>query len=245
MMYHVLPGDAQVEAFRASGIEGEVLVCREALIYGPIDAEDLDSFWRERAQFIVSEYGEDEISYHENVADQLSRLQDLGPDDEVALWFEYELFCSVNMWFCLSLLENTGAAVYRVEPLGRDVEDRWDGFGNFSGEEMKAAFELRTRLNDEQVALGSSLWRAYRSKEHAVLRDLSAKCDADCFPYLKEVVAAAAEEDIHPQEVVKEIVLGIGSKELKDVFPEFKRRAGVYGYGDQQVQQLIDGLRPS
>ncbi|HTH51743.1 MAG TPA: DUF1835 domain-containing protein [Pyrinomonadaceae bacterium] len=245
MIYHVLPGDAQVAAFRASGIEGEMLVCREALIYGPIDAADLDSFWSERAQFIVREYGEDEITYHEKVADELSRLQDLGPDDEIALWFEYELFCSVNMWFCLSLLKDTGATVSRVEPLGRDVEDRWDGFGDFSAEEMKAAFALRTRLSDDQVALGAQLWDAYRMKKHAALKELAAKCDADCFPYLKEVAAAAAEEDIQPLEVVKEIVLGIGSKELKDVFPEFKKRAGVYGYGDLQVQHLIDQLRPS
>jgi hypothetical protein len=245
MIYHVLPGDAQVEAFKASGIGGEMLVCREALMYGPIDAPDLDSFWRERAQFIVSEYGEDEIAYHENVADPLTRLQDAGPDDEVALWFEYELFCSVNMWFCLSLLRDTGATVYRVEPLGRDVEDRWDGFGEFSGEEMKAAFELRTRLSTEQVHLAAELWEAYRSKDHLALKRLAEKCDTDCFPYLREIVAAAAEQDIQPREVVKEIVLGLGSKELKDVFPEFKKRAGVYGYGNVQVQQLIDQLRPS
>lgn len=241
MIYHVLPGDAQVEVFGQSGIAGEVIICREALIHGPIDADDLEQFWSDRAHFIVGEYGEDEIAYHDNVARELSRLQDVERGDDVYLWFEYELFCSVNMWFCLSLLKDTGAQVFRVEPLGRDVEERWDGFGGFTSEDMKASFALRTALSSEQVRLGAELWDAYKTNDHVRLKRLASTCDTDCFPYLKEVVAAASEEDIHPLEVVKEIVAG-GSRDLDRVFAEFKKRAGVYGYGDLQVQDLIDRL---
>lgn len=244
MIYHVLPGDAQVEAFQKSGITGELIVCREALIHGPIDAVDLDLFWNERAQYVLAGYGQDEISYHDNVARELARLQDVESGDEVNLWFEYELFCSVNMWFCLWLLSAAKPVVYRVEPIGLDVENRWDGFGNFTSDDMRAAFQLRTRLSPQQVELGAELWTAYRSKDHVELKALTAKCDADCFPYLKEVVAAVAEEDILPLEVVKEILAG-GRRDLAHVFPEFKKRAGVYGYGDLQVQQLIDQLGSS
>jgi len=242
MIYHVLPGDAQLDAFKQSGTQGEVIICREALIHGPIDAPDLEQFWDTRARYIVAEYGEDEIAYHDNVARELAGLQELEDTDEVNLWFEYELFCSVNLWFCLSLLKDTGATVYRVEPLGRDVEERWNGFGGFTGEEMRAAFALRTHLSPEQVALGADLWESYRTKNYPSVKRLAEKCDTDCFPYLREVAAAAAEQDIHPKEVVKEIIAGIGSRELNEVFPEFKKRAGVYGYGDLQVQHLIDQL---
>ena len=85
MIYHVLPGDAQVEEFKGSNIEGELIVCREALISGPIDAETDEQFWNERAQHIVSAYGEDEIIYHEKVADELARLADVDADDGVPL----------------------------------------------------------------------------------------------------------------------------------------------------------------
>ncbi|MBV9242618.1 MAG: hypothetical protein JO314_11480 [Acidobacteria bacterium] len=241
MIYHVLPGDAQVPEFKASGVQGEMIVCREALIHGPIDAEDLEQFWNERAQFIVGQWGEDEIAYHDTVARELSRLQDVSGSDEVNLWFEYELFCSVNMWFCLWLLKDTGSTVYRIEPLGHDVEKRWDGFGGFTADEMRAAFELRTRVSQEQVELGADLWQAYRTNDHSRLKQLASKCDTDCFPYLKEVAAAAAEEDIHPLEVLKEI-RARGIHDFQDVFAEFKKRAGVYGYGDLQVKQLLDRL---
>lgn len=240
MIYHVLPGDAQVEECKKAGIEGELIVFREALIDGPIDADDLEQFWRERAQHIVSAYGEDEIVYHEKVADEISKLSDLDSSDEVNLWFEYELFCSVNMWLCLSLLADTDATVYRIEPIGLDEKNRWDGFGKFTADDMKAAFELRSKFADDEVELGSKLWNAYRRKKYSILKELATD-ERECFPYLKEVAAAAAEQDIRPLEIVREIMAG-GEKEFDEIFVEFKKRAGVYGYGDLQVQRLVDQL---
>src|SRR4051794_19671008 len=104
MIYHVLQGDAQVAEFKKACIEGEPIVFREALISGPVDADDLDTFWNERAQYILADYGEDEIEYKDKVVGEIVQLLDAADDDEVNLWFEYELFCSVNMWFCLWLL---------------------------------------------------------------------------------------------------------------------------------------------
>lgn len=241
MIYHILPGDSLVEEFKQTGIEGEVIVCREALVDGPIDAETLDEFWQQRAHFILAEHGDDEIEYHEKVADQLNKLTELNADDEVNLWFEYELFCSVNMWFCLSLLEQTNAAVYRVKPIGLDEENRWDGFGKFTADDLKAAFELRTRFASEEVVLGSELWNAYRRKKIAGLRLRLGETEYPCFPFLSEVVAAASEQDVRPLEIVKEIKAG-RTTGFDEIFQKFRQRAGVYGYGDVQVRRLLDQL---
>lgn len=238
MIYHVLPGDAQVEEFYKSGLEGKVIVCREALIDGPIDADALYEFWEQRARFVVVEHGSDEIDYHEKVAGELMLLTELEPDDEVNLWFEYELFCSVNMWFCLSLLSETEATVFRVEPIGLDFEKRWDGFGFFDAAALLACADLRTKLTAADIELGTKLWNAYRRRDHTALREL-AKTESAAFPYLGEVAAAAIDQDIEPLEIVRSITAA-GEKDLAKVFPEFRKRAAVYGYGDTQVQKLLD-----
>lgn len=238
MIYHVLPGDSIAAEFKKTNIEGEVIVCREAFIAGPIDADDMDVFWSERSQFVLAEYGEDEIEYHEKVADELAKLTDMTADDEVNLWFEYELFCSVNMWFSLSLLGETGASIYRVEPIGLDVEKRWDGFGQFTADDLLACFEMRTKLSGDETRLGDSLWQAYRHKDSVDLKQL-AKNQTPAFPYLAEVVAAAIEQDIQPLEVIRAITSS-GETDFEKIFAEFKKRAGVYGYGDLQVERLIE-----
>jgi hypothetical protein len=240
MVMHVLPGDSLVEEFRKTNIGGDVIVCREALISGPIDADSLDEFWQRRARFILSEYGEDEIEYHEKTAAGLNKLTELESDDEVNLWFEYELFCSVNLWFCLSLLNETGATIYRVEPIGLDEDKRWDGFGHYVADDLKACFEMRHKLTQSDAYLGAQLWNAYRQKDVLKLKEL-AKTDNAAFPCLSEVVAAANEQDIQPLEILRTIT-SKGEADFGKIFSEFKKRAGVYGFGDLQVQRLLDHI---
>ena len=240
MIYHVLPGDGQVREFTQLSLKGELIVCREALVDGPIDAPTLDEFWQHRARFVLSEHGDDEIEYYEKVADPLNKLSETGETDEVNLWFEYELFCSVNMWFCLSLLAETGAAVYRVEPVGLGEGDRWDGFGHFQADDLRASFDTRKRLTPEDIALGNSLWQAYRNKDHSLLTKLG-KTQAAAFPFLSEVVTAAVEQEVRPIETIRAITGG-GETDFGKIFVEFRKRAGVYGYGDLQVQRLLDSI---
>lgn len=240
MIYHVLPGDSLVAEFKKTSLDGRIIVCREALVAGPIDAETLYEFWEQRARFVLSAYAEDEIVYHETVAEELAKLLETDDGDEVNLWFEYELFCSVNMWFCLSLVEHTDAAIYRVEPIGLDEPNRWDGFGQFTDDDLLAAFALRTAMDAEEKKLGAELWRAYSRDDQTKLKELS-ETDSPAFPYLKEVVAAASEQDIRPLEVLREITSN-GESDFGKIFVEFRKRAGVYGYGDDQVQRLLDQL---
>ncbi|MBK9766180.1 MAG: DUF1835 domain-containing protein [Chloracidobacterium sp.] len=129
MIYHVLPGDSLVEEFRKSEIDGDVIVCRECMIVGDVSGETLDELFEHRSHFLLIEYGTDEIDYHEQVADELSRLVDLPDGTIVNLWFEYELFCQVNLWFCLYLLSGTEATIYRVAPSERNSDEVWKGFG--------------------------------------------------------------------------------------------------------------------
>lgn len=240
MIYHVLPGDASVKEFQETGIAGEVIVCREVFIVGPIDAKTPEEFWDARAKFILSEYSEDEIVYHEKVADELERLAEMTLDDEVNLWFEYELFCSVNMWFCLDRLAESGAKIYRVEPAVLETANRWSGFGQLNVEQFKSCFDVRQLFTDADVKLGRNLWDAFADRDGAKLMEF-AETATPRFPYLSEVAKAAAEIETRPYDVLREIKSD-GFTEFEKIFPEFAKRAGVYGFGDSQVQRILDSL---
>lgn len=234
MIYHVLPGDAQVEDFRQTGLPGEVLVCREALIEGDISGETLDEFFSNRADF----HGEPRSDYDVHVASQFRRLIDVGRADEVNLWFEYDLFCVVNMWFCLSLLLDSDADIYRVAPVHLSFEDRWDGFGNANPEILKRCYADRVKLSKSETKLAAELWNAFRQRDVDKLSQLTVEPQS-AFPYFDEVGRAAAHIDTKPLETVREIKRE-GKLDLAEVFPEFRRRAGVYGFGDTQVKRLME-----
>ena len=160
MIYHVLPGDSVASEFSKTGLEGEVIVCREAFVEGDLSGDTIAELWQNRAHFLMLAHGADEIDYHEKVAAELSKIADLPDDAEVNLWFEYELFCSVNMWFCLNLLADSKASIYRVEPSILDRKDLWDGFGSMDADELVQCFETRIKFETSDVQLGRDLWRA-------------------------------------------------------------------------------------
>jgi hypothetical protein len=60
-------------------------------------------------------------------------------------------------------------------------------------------------------------------------------------PFLKEVAEAASEIDTRPLQIVREI-RSERFATIEEVFPEFKKRAGVYGFGDLQVERLLDSI---
>src|SRR5690606_26458978 len=124
MTLHALPGDALAEQFSAAAIPGEVIVFREALVTGPVDGAYPDEFWDVRSNFVALEYGEDPLDYREKVAYEIDRLTEISSDDEAALWFEYDLFCQVNMCFCLARLRGHNK-VSRVAPVGLAPDDIW------------------------------------------------------------------------------------------------------------------------
>ncbi len=237
MKIHVLPGDAVAEVFASAGLDGDVIVCRECLVDGDVLGETLEEFWYLRANFIEVHYGGDPIEYRERVAYELERLLETGPDDEVFLWFEYELFCQVNMWFCLSLLKSTEAKVFRVMPAGLEPDKIWYGFSEMGPDDLSTCFDERVEITSTDIETAVQLWEAFRERDGEWLLRLG-EYRSSAFPFLKEVCSAAAEIKTRPKEIVNEL-LSNGHTAIEDIFPEFRKRAGVYGFGDLQVERLI------
>lgn len=240
MILHVLPGDSYVETFRETGIFGDVAVCRECLIEGPVNAQNLEEFWKMRASYLDEVYG-DEGFYFDNVVgvvSELTKMQHLPPDAEVNLWFEHELFCQVNMWFCLSLLGETKARVYRIEPYVTSDADIWRGFRNTSSDELLSCFLARRQLSLDDTKLGRNLWKAYQFNDNAELQRLS-QTKTDHFPFLERVCQAEIEKATLPVQILTDIKK-TGITEFTEIFTEFSRRAGVYGFGDLQVKGMLE-----
>ena len=240
MILHVLPGDAYVSTFETTGIEGDVAVCREALIEGDISGDDLPEFWERRASYFEREDTKASSAYHESVVREFAKLTALQSGSEINLWFEYELFCQVNMWFCLNLLAGSTADIYRVAPVILSEEEVWDGFGRMTAYDLEKCFASRIQLNAGDVDLGSKLWIAYKTRDLEALESLSMN-ESAAFPKLREACIAAMEQDSKPREIITEIVAR-GETDFESIFREFKSRAGEFGYGDAQVKRIWESL---
>jgi hypothetical protein len=111
-----------------------------------------------------------------------------------------------------------------------------------SADDLRVCFARRIKLTDDEIKLGADLWSAYRNRDSRRLAELSTQ-ESSVFPRLKEVAIAAIEKESLPLQILDEIV-GKGASDFSSIFQEFKKRAGVYGYGDSQVKNLLAKISP-
>jgi hypothetical protein len=249
MIYNILNGDSLAYSFPEAKIEGNIIVVREALIDGDLSGNYLQDFWQSRARHL----GLTEAEYHDQVLSEFEKILNAPDDSEFNLWFEYDLFCQVNMWFVISLINSLPVKkkVYAVYTSYLDRQDKhfWNGFGPANSSQLQACFGDRVQLSDANLQLGQELWTAYKSND---LRELTrlAKDQSPAFPYLQEVVKAHIDRFPkdgtygRPEKVIEEITKTI-SVDFHKVFKEFWKRESIYGFGDTQLKHLYDKVMHS
>jgi hypothetical protein len=244
MIYNILNGDSLAYSFPDTKIQGDVIVVREGLIDGNLSGDHLHDFWQSRAKYL----GVTETEYHNHVGKEFEKILNASDGSEFNLWFEYDLFCQVNMWFVLSIINSLPVkkkvnAVY-TSYLDKTSKQFWNGFGRANTEELKICYVKRILLSKADLQLGHELWKAYKNGNLEELTNLS-KNQSLSFPYLQEVVKAHVERfpkdggKGRPERVIEDITKNV-STDFHKVFEEFWSRESIYGFGDIQLKHLYD-----
>lgn len=238
---HILNGDSLKNQLEAVSLPGKILACREAMIEGPKKAVDSEELWKDRARYFDETYGDSDSFYTGKVIPEFEKMSKAPAGAEVVLWFEDDLFCQANMWFCLYWLSaRSDLKVFRVFPAPVGAEWRWRGFGANSPDQLKAAYENRILLTEEDRKLGADLWDAFRQEDMSAMKAL-ANTSTEAFCDLPEVVKAW---EGYPEKIEAFIQqkLQAGAAGFSEVFKAFCLECGIYGFGDLQVKRIYDSL---
>ena len=244
MIYNILNGDSLAFSFPDTKIEGDVMVVREGLIEGDLSGDNLHDFWQSRAKYM----GLTKTEYHNNVVKEFEKIMNAPDNSAFNLWFEYDLFCQVNMWFVISIINSLPIkknvfAVY-TSFLDKSSKQFWNGFGSANSDELKVCYANKIPLSEDNINLGKDLWNAYKNGNLKELADLSHN-QSLAFPYLQEVVQAHVDRfpkdgtKGRPEKVIEDIIKNI-STDFHTVFKEFWNKESIYGFGDVQLKSLYD-----
>lgn len=248
MKYHVLNGDSLYNQFNKTELDGEIVICREALIDGPLASLTLEEFWQVRAIYQETVKSE----YLNHVKSEFDRIINAPAGSEFNLWFGYDLFCQANLWFILSLIsDNKHSDIYIIYPFYfkedkfgvADKNDRLYCFDN-RVKDLTYCFNNRIKFEKDDLVLARDLWVAFKNHNLSSLKSLS-ETQSPCFPNLAEVCKAHIDRFIYhekksrPEAVIEDIVTNI-SNDFNRVFPEFVKREGIYGFGDVQLKKIYD-----
>lgn len=244
MTYHILNGDSLAASFPGANIPGEIVVVREGLIEGDVAGGSLHEFWGARANFLGVTLDE----YQRKVGSEIEKMLNAPDNSEFNLWFEYDLFCQVNMWFVISVIHNLSirSTVYAAyaSHVKKGDDHFWTGFGQATAVDLNLCHSRRRLLADADIELGDSLWRVYKAGNMGKLQKLS-RAKSDAFPFIREVITAHIErfpkrgEKGRPERVLEDILKN-KSTDFHEVCREFWKRESIYGFGDLQLRTLFD-----
>ena len=96
-----------------------------------------------------------ETEYNNNVVKEFEKIMNAPDNSEFNLWFEYDLFCQVNMWFVISIINSLSIkkkvfAVY-TSYLDKTSKQFWNGFGPANSDELKVCYADRIPLSEADI----------------------------------------------------------------------------------------------
>lgn len=245
MQYHILNGDALKTQIPTDKIDGHFIICRECLITGNISGDSLIEFWDNRAEFIEQTYGTKAGKYNEYVLPQFQRILELRPNDEVNLWFGDDLFCQMNLCFIIYLLDTIGCRekVFLVKA----QTDNWLEFGGMSPDDLITTYKNKQLLTPDDFQLLLQTWTAFQQHDLGTLSKLS-KTQTVNFPFFQEAIQAHIDRFPkdgklgRPQQRLLAIKAQLLTTDFGQIFQQFSKEEGIYGFGDSQVKAMFDEL---
>ena len=250
-MLHVLNGGSTAESLKQSGLAGEQLVWKEALIWGPTPADlSLSEWCRLRADFLADGNGKDAQQCFEDLMQQEAVLGKLSSHDEVVFWFEFDLFCQLNLIYVLTRLrgQNLSATKLSLICIGEfpGIND-FRGLGQLTAEQLVSLFPGRQPLTAAQIELAGRGWKACSSSNPQEIEVLLA-LDTTPLPFLRSALQLhlrrfpSVKNGLgHMEQMALECIAG-GVNRFPELFRKWSAAEPGYGLGDAQLWDVLIGL---
>ncbi|APY07062.1 DUF1835 domain-containing protein [Winogradskyella sp. J14-2] len=245
---HITNGSALTGYLRELDFKDDILTWQEMLCEGPtIPKIDSKEFFNLRRTFLKDHYNI-EVDERE-LQKELSKLDNTEKYEEIHLWFEYDLFCHINLLGVLNLLhqKKIKKPLYPICSGRVEGEKNLKGLGELTQTQLLDHYDKRIKLNKEDIELAIALWRTYCGKDHNILKPYIVK--ESSFKYMSSCLKAHLKRFPHQKSglsVLEDNILRlIRDNDIKSrhhLLGYSLNYQGYYGFGDTQHRRLIDKL---
>ncbi|SDW26011.1 protein of unknown function [Lutibacter oricola] len=249
---HVLNGDSSVQLFKDSGLEGDIVVWRELLCEGPLHTKIAsDEFWTKRYAYFEKELKVSRIEYFDKTIKEVLKLEDLSCYNEIVLWFEYDLFCQVNLLAVCSLLlkEFRKTVKFSLVCVGWvKGESELQTLSDFSSEEFVELYKNKLNLSKTNLVFADESWKLYVENDKEKLQSFKFKNGK--FQYLQLAIDQhlkrfSSENGLNEIENKILQIITDNSFSEKEIVRElliWQHTETVYGFGDLQYVNYLKNM---
>lgn len=250
---HITNGDSFTTVLNELNISGDIITWREMLCEGKtINEVGSESFWRQRYEYLNRAYKITKNTFINKTLKEYRNLCNQKSQDEIVLWFEYDLFCQVNMIAVLSWLKKnrSDAAIFLACSGKEDATDKLYSLTELSKEKLEKLYKNRVLLTKDDIEYGDYIWQLY-CENNPIRLQKAIQQNTSQLTYLSK----AMESHLHRfpslknglNELENKILEKSLHKQLKskdEIIQEMLLDQGIYGFGDIQYIKMANSLRP-
>lgn len=250
---HITNGDNFTQRLQSLKLKGDIITWREMLCEGKTETNvGSESFWKTRFDFLHKNYNVSKSWFVEKTLKEYRSLCNHKQQDQIILWFEYDLFCQINMLAVISWLKThrRHAEISLICSGNEDTTDKLYGLSELSDEQLMNRYEKRTALSQDDIEYADYVWQLYCSDNPIRLENLS-DFENYQFDYLSDALVAhlkrfpTIKNGLNEQENrILELAITEKPKNKKDLLGSMLANQGRYGFGDTQYERILVTLKP-
>ncbi len=248
---HITNGGVLTSYLKELQVKGEIVTWQEMLCEGPtLEVIHSDELISKRSEFLSKFYNiELDFSKIDFALTQLDKASERYT--EVVLWFEYDLFCHINLLAVINLLKqkNIDLPTYLVCSGRVSGSKGLKGLGELTSGQLMTHYKNKVRLKQEDLELATTLWGIYCGVDHNLLKPYIVKTSS--FKYMSNCLKAHLErfpDSVTGLNILETNILNlIKENEIKSkhhLLGYALNYQGFYGYGDLQLERIINCLSP-
>ena len=245
---HITNGSSLTDYLTKINFKGDTLTWHEMLCEGPTVKEiNTPDFFKIRQAFLEDAYS---LEYDiDSIKNEFNKLDDVSKYTAIVLWFEYDLFCHINLIAAISLIKQKGIEL----PLYLVCSGRIAGekdlkvLSDLSEQQLLNEYENKIKLNVDDIATAQKAWRIYCEHDHNLLKELIVRPSS--FKYLSNCLKAHLRRfpdtrsglntlEYNTLILIKEHTV-TSRNHLLGYCLHYQ---GYYGFGDLQLERMINRL---
>jgi len=252
-LLHITNGDSFTQRLGSLKLKGDVITWREMLCEGKtLTNVGSESFWKTRFEFLNKNYKVSKSWFIEKTLKEYRSLCNHKQQDQIVLWFEYDLFCQVNMLAVISWLKaNRKYAEISLVCSGKeDDSDKLYALNDLSDGQLLKLYQNKVVLSQDDIEYADYVWQLYCSDNPMRLENLSDFKNYK-FDYLSEAIAAhlrrfpSLKNGLNDMENnILQLSFNQKLNSKKELLGTILKNQGFLGFGDSQYERAISRLKP-
>ncbi len=252
-LLHITNGDAFTQRLSTLNHKGDIITWREMLCEGKtLTNVGSENFWKTRFEFLNKNYKVSKSWFIEKTLKEYRSLCNHKQQDTIVLWFEYDLFCQINMLAVLSWLKaNRKYANISLVCSGKeDSTDKLFTLNELSSEQLQKLYNNRVVLTQDDIEYADYIWQLYCSDNPMRLENIK-----DFKNYQFDYLAAAISSHLQRFPSIKNglnkmenNILHLAETKALSSKKEFMKtilnNQGSLGFGDSQYERTLTRLKP-